>query len=153
MSKLGKIIKNLRKGIDGLAKGVELLPSSPETLSAKDSLLFGKAWLGKMLGMMGVETPYKNEGKRVAIEDIEPTADTAEIELHEEWQTYTEVKKIDWLRQEIGLIVADVEAINRDKGGRRAGVLKENVYTNLCEARFWLGFRLEYIREHYGPNA
>ena len=140
-------LKDLRKITDGLAKGVEMLGIYKETLSAKDSLLFAKAWMGKMLGAMGTESPYQNEGKRHLVEDIEPTADTAGVELHPDWETYSEIHKIDWLRQQIGLLIEDVEKIGTPTGGRKAGVLKENVFTHLCEARFWLGFRLESIRE------
>ncbi len=139
-------IRNLRLRADGLAKGIALLGMYKETLSAKDELLFAKAWMGKMLGAMGVETPYKNDGKRKDVKDIEPTADTIDVSLHADWDKYSEVQRIDWLRQEVSILTADIEKIGTPTGGRKAGVLKENAFTHLCECRFWLGFRLETIR-------
>ena len=100
-----------------------------------------------MLGAMGVDTPYKNEGKRKGVADIEPTADTFEggILLPEDLST---IAAVDWIRQQIAVKVQDIEGIGTEKGGRKAGVLKEQVYIHLCEARFWLGFSLETIKNN-----
>ena len=76
---------------------------------------------------------------------IEPTADRCEggIILPED---LSEIGAIDWIRQQIAIKISDIEQIGSEKGGRKAGVLKEQVYIHLCEARFWLGFELERIK-------
>jgi hypothetical protein len=138
-------IRLIRTDIDALSQCIDTLGITKQLLSAKDELLFAKAWMGKMLGAMGAETPYKNEGKRNLVEDIEPTAEKfgGDIILPEDLST---IGAIDWIRQQIATKVADIEKIGTEKGGRKAGVLKEQVYVHLCEARFWLGFELERIK-------
>jgi hypothetical protein len=142
-------LKLIRKDIDALAQCVDKLGANKELSKSKDNLLFAKAWLGKMLGAMGVESPYQNEGKRNLVEDIEPAAEKFEggiilpIDL-------SHIGAVDWIRQQIATKVADVEMIGTEKGGRKASVLKEQAYVNLCEARFWLGFDLERIKQTDG---
>jgi len=142
-------LKLIRTDIDALAQCIDKLEITKQLLSAKDNLLFAKAWLGKMLGAMGVESPYKNDGTRKAIQDIEPVADEFKggIILPED---LSHIGAVDWIRQQIATKVADVEMIGTEKGGRKASVLKEQAYVHLCEARFWLGFELERIKQTDG---
>lgn len=139
-------IKALRQQFDGLAQAIETLPTTKQTLEAADKAFFAKAWLGKALGALDVETPYKNEGKRENVEDIEPTADQTNIEMHKDWEDYTEIKKIDWIRQQIGETVARLDQLLVEDKGTKAGVFVRWSYKAACESRFWLGFRLEAIR-------
>lgn len=131
-----------------------------EIKRATHSLYKGKAWLGKLLGELGAETPYKKDGKRKSVEDIEETSDTAkETENfpldNKEWkdriQKVSSVEKVDWLRQEIKAVIEEI--INLDKDvlivikSREGYIARTNAYTHLCEARFELGFELERIRK------
>ena len=86
--KMKEQVKELRIKIDGLAqltkelKTIEYMDStipleinSGEVNRSTNSLLLAKAWLGKVLGELGTETPYANDGKRKSVKDIEDTAD------------------------------------------------------------------------------
>ena len=50
-------------------------PTTPE----ESSLRLAKAWLGAMLGELGKESPYRNDGKRETAKDVEPAAETAQV--------------------------------------------------------------------------
>ena len=144
-------VKELRLDIDKLASvtgEIQKTQNSEEVLNAQSSLFFAKAWLGKILGGLGNPSPYTKDGKRNSIEDIEPTAEKAHsVEPPEEFKEFNYVQKIDWMRQEIGKQVDKIEAMDF-QGGRKQNLAKENVYTELCEARFWLGFELQRLREN-----
>ena len=116
------------------------------------SLLLAKAWLGKVLAELGEETPYKNDGNRKTIEDIEPTSDnhpdlmsfpfdnTEELGI----QDLTYIQKIDWLRQEISKINGfDLKGMS----GVAIEATKMSA-RHLLEARFNLGFELQQLKEH-----
>ena len=146
----------------GESKG---LIQSSELHKCYNSLILAKAWLGKVLGELGEPTPYTNDGDRKTVEDIEPAADSLKLPPHEDflygkWGTMNHIEKVDWLRQEIKILILDVndklDLINLPnnsyiKSGRYTQFV-DKVYEYLCEARFWLGFELERIRESSGGN-
>lgn len=153
-------VKELRVSIDGIGKLTNKLiieqPTS-ELLMSFESTMLSKAWLGKVLGCLSVPTPYKNDGNRKEVKDIEPTADVnigsnfpmtaIGVEAPKE---ITYIEKIDYLRQEIAKLDEIVMTMTYDKDWLVTdfiNVCYNNVRTNLCEARFWLGFELERIRE------
>lgn len=171
-------ITNLRVQIDGIAqltKGLKPLPmsggylemvNSKEIEKTYDSLIVAKAWLGKLLGELGQETPYANDGKRKSVEDIEPTADkhtllgntNSDFNLQFvnsdgttpsiSWDNKSHIEKVDWLRQEIQHITHLVEQTIFTSGqSREFAIARTNTYNHLCEARFWLGFELQRIKE------
>lgn len=106
-------IKNLRVRIDGLSQLVlDLEVKDHQIQQCYDSLILAKAWLGKVLGELGEETPYKNDGNRKTVEDIEPTADTefkgiVKIARNDSkaFIDMNHIEKIDWLREEIKNII------------------------------------------------
>ncbi len=146
-------IKNLRLSIDRVAQLVKVLPEekiaggafylrSNEVDSCYKSLLLAKAWCGKILGRLGEQTPYKNDGNRHEVKDIEPTdtkADVREIggTLYE---SKNHIEKVDYLRQEIQDLI--------DLLNEHHWLEQKNAYTHLCEARFWLGFELERTKNN-----
>lgn len=139
--------------------------NSKEIEKAVDSLYLAKAWLGKILGELGEATPYTNDGKRKTVEDIEPAADThptipenigmAVVEINnniDRWQHFNHIEKVDWLREEIEILVKNLNKIinpvsytNKPYNIRNYKNLSEKY---LCEARFWLGFELQRIKEN-----
>lgn len=186
-------IKTLRVKIDGLAqltKELKPIPRYPEIHvvgeepwyyipsneinKTYDSLILAKAWLGKVLGELGTESPYKSGYKTVS--DIEPTADIAEliendfiqypteqnkkgsvfidkprIDLEftsEEWQTKSHIEKVDWLRTEIESIINEIKKLDKSCApSREFAIARTNTFTHLSEARFWLGFELQRIKK------
>ena len=110
------------------------------------------------MGALGTESPYPKDGTRKTIKDIEPTADRGTQPLADlglngseipDWHSKSHIEKVDWLRQEISEVVKEVKVIpitlkmmsdDVNMGGYRAE-------GHLSEARFWLGFELERIRE------
>jgi hypothetical protein len=169
-------IKTLRVKIDGLAQLVkELKPiavsnsleqaftdflvfgeneyavkfhNSKEINKAYDSLILAKAWLGKVLQELGESTPYANDGNRKAVEDIEPTADHVKVleANYKPWEEKAHIEKVDWLREEIKDTMSRTP--NFSKEYPEIELEQRFVYKYLCEARFWLGFELQRIREN-----
>ena len=169
-------IKELRVKIDGLSQLVkELKPHSGEGIKfliemgiegvnsseinkAYDSLILGKAWLGKILGELGTVNPY-GEGYKTK-EDIEPTADTAknikDFPLDSRnWgdniNNISHIEKVDWLRTEIQAMFKQIEETNFYGIYFHEDEMGDNYcnwfYKYLHEARFWLGFELQRIKE------
>jgi len=149
-----KEIKDLRLHIDGLAQLITNIEDSDEVLACKDSLFFSKAWLGKCLGALGTPSPYPKDGERKSVADIEPTADTVSHDVTKTatgWEEKNNIEKIDWLRQEIGNILKEDYLISDAYRpvSRTEAIARTNAYTELCEARFWLGFALEAIKKEH----
>lgn len=168
-------VKQLRVSIDGIAqltnklKGIEREPnhnpiysgncSSIQTENAYQSLIFAKAWLGKVMGELGVESPYKAGYKTK--EDIEPTADVNKhnsvddgdwINLPTAWyRDANHIEKVDGLRSCIDNLVKEVKELDanveRNLITREFSIARTNAYNYLCEARFHLGFELQRIKE------
>ena len=169
-------VKDLRVQIDGLAqltKGLKVkykynvehqlhgevflfeLNQSPQIEKAVDSLYLAKAWLGKVLGALGEDSPYPKDGTRKTVKDIEPTADrNEEVPFGDTegslWRDKSHIEKVDWLRQESSEVVKEVKVIpitlkmmsdDVNMGSYRAE-------GHLSEARFQLGFELERIRKN-----
>ena len=121
------------------------------------SLRLAKAWLGKVLGELGEETPYKNNGKRKEVKDIEPPADKAEIikfpikdsiklpsgNVYEWGLSY--IEKIDWLREEIKNVLGEINFSGTVWSNTIVCFM--NVINHLHEARFHLGYELQKIKE------
>jgi hypothetical protein len=178
-------IKELRVKIDGLAQLTkELKPNSNEICNppefeieewrsnskeiekAVDSLYLAKAWLGKLLGELGTENPYKSGYKTK--EDIEPTADRyisgidpydggntdhmlAIVTFEDRWKTQSHIEKVDWLRTEISFIssyeTGSIFYFNEEMYPN-ANRYFNNYMDYMSEARFWLGFELERIKNN-----
>jgi hypothetical protein len=134
--------------------------NSKEIEKAYDSLILAKAWLGKVLGEIGVESPYKSGYKTV--EDIEPTADVykSSIKIFKEYgDNLSHIEKVDWLRTEIEKLVSVTNQLFREPGEltnwqfthenltSRMSLYLLRVEQYLSEARFWLGFELQRIKE------
>lgn len=158
-------IKELRIRIDGLAQLTkELNPAekvywSRQIDNAQDSLLLSKAWLGKVLEELGEETPYKNDGNRKTVEDIEPTADVNQ-DIHGynlevvHFEDKSHIERVDWLRQEIQELIKECDLTIGEIDTSKLGISSSDfiiqcdrfVLQHLAEARFWLGFELERIK-------
>ena len=166
-------ITSLRIKIDGISQLVkELKPiditrdgdmsiqkmNTKEINKTYNSLILAKAWLGKVLGEIGNENPYKNNGNRHEVKDIEPTADVAEVITHrvgvlddvsQSYDLKNHIEKVDWLREEIKDIEAKYISLNIKP---IIMVTYLSVTQHLSEARFWLGFELQRIREENNNN-
>jgi hypothetical protein len=122
-----------------------------EIENTTNSLYLAKAWLGKILGELGDKTPYLNDGKRKTVDDIEGVSDRANHNdkvsnhYHLPYPEMSYIEKVDWLREEIKYIIENAEDFseNIDYIQLEQGF----VYKYLCEARFYLGFELQRIKE------
>lgn len=129
-------VKLIRTDLDGLSELIMSITDngirSDQTVKSKDSILLAKAWLGKVLESLNEPSPYKNDGRRKTISDIEPTAERT-------YTNYSEHLKINW--QEIKKITGEVGSKTYED------IYQHNIFTHLSEARFWLGFELQRLRE------
>ena len=145
---LSQLVKELKPDvITGTSNGKDFYYNPPEVRNCYDSLIFAKAWLGKILAELGTINPYKSGYKTK--EDIEPTADVSNIDLNET-VTMGLIEKIDWLRTEIEklvILIKDLNGTTESKPSREFAIARTNSYNYLCEAKFWLGFELQRIKE------
>lgn len=143
------ILTDLRLRIDGLAQIVtkeEALIASPELQSCIKKLYFAKAWAGKLLGELGVDSPYKNDGKRKTVDDIEPTNDVSTDIPDMSGKNHIEA--IDAIRQEVQRLIDLVETLEMSpKPTREISICRTNTWNYLCEARFELGFHLGILHK------
>ena len=138
--------------------------NSDEINKAFDSLILAKAWLGKVLGELGEETPYKNDGNRKTKDDIEPTTDKITDGYTEQrkfenvikYVGFNHIQKVDWLRQQIQKlndVFLKIDWLDW-YDPKLTSVLdlllpmRILVFQYLSEARFWLGFELQRIKEN-----
>ena len=148
-------IKSLRLQIDSLAQLTKSLPGSPELTKTHNSLLLGKAWLGKCLGALGTPSPYPKDGSRHSVADIEPTADKFDADEAPNWGV-NHIEKVDWLRQQISVVIDDGKMYIEDSPTRENFTELPLMWyymeskKQLMVARFWLGFELERIRKENG---
>jgi len=171
-------IRDLRTSIDALAQlnATTRMPNNTKIEQATEALFMSKAWLGKTLqfhkttAQEVLETAveianedqdsaippanvgsngYAMDGKRETVADIEPTKEQAEtIPTPKGWVEWTHVKRIDYVREEIGGLVSALTGIFKDKPqSREEAIARTKAYEYLCEARFYLGFKLGEIRE------
>jgi len=164
LEKVVEIFKKTNYGvIDSSSTSEEKIPkntftpinANKEIAKAYDSLIFAKAWLGKVMGELGVASPYKSGYKTK--EDIEPTADVADKALPDfltikgDFNTLNHIEKVDYLRVSIDDLVKAVKNLNytemMGQPSREFAIARTNSYNHLCEARFWLGFELQRIKE------
>lgn len=149
-------VKQLRNDIDALSQLTKSLTTietegnpniaSMETKEAASKLLFAKAWLGKVLHELGVESPYKAGYKTVA--DIEPTADVAKDSTVEGWEAMNNIEKVDYIRTALTKVTDTVKDLATGiQTSREFAISRTNSYNCLCEAKFWLGFELQRIKE------
>lgn len=142
-------IINLRFRLDSY-RNVELGTKSVTIYKIRRKLLpYAKAWLGKCLGELGIESPYKKDGERHSVSDIEPTAERSpgflvDINL---WESMNHIEQIDYLREDLGKISEEIKHLSTSGQTREFAIARTNAYNYVCEARFELGFELENIRE------
>jgi len=149
-------IKELRVEIDKLYQlTAELKPiligftpfDSPEVDQTAKSLILAKMWLGNLLGELGSKNPYSTGKKE--LKDIEPTADTADRDVKAvydgSWNNESHIERVDWLRSEIQKVIDEVYKILEINS--RTRLTGENAWRYLCEAKMWLGFEFQRIRE------
>ncbi len=162
-------LKKLRVEIDKWAQGADQLEretdecNSQEVKDCVKSLYYAKAWIGKALSYLDSESPYKNDGNRKAVADIEPTDSVYTNEGEEEdederrYTMETHVQRVDFLRERIQGLINNVqgrgyvwfsEEAYKEQYGREQEICRANAFTHLCEARFALGFELQRLREN-----
>ena len=154
-------VKGLRVRIDAYAQLMrDSLQQTSQVDKAIDELLLAKAWLGKALGSIGVDSPYRNDGKRQDKADIEPTADTTNVLIMNDLYTESDfenknpVQRVDFLREAIkDTVKSAILTLNYGNFPTVIGSHTiDNVITHLSEARFWLGFELERQRIELNPK-
>jgi len=137
--------------------------SSVQLVDSENYLLYAKGWAGKLLGEMGEESPYKNDGKRKSVSDIEPTdarhtespfvhLGSGNYELPNGNKVHigiSDTERVDTLRTQVSELANVIRYIDRDSyfDTREKSTCRTNIWTNLENARMALGFELERVRE------
>jgi hypothetical protein len=147
-----EVIHEFRVEADTLSKQIKMLPGSPEVTKANNSITMVKCWLGKLLGQLGEETPYKNDGKRKEIKDIEPAADSATTVGK---VPTNQVEAIDTVRERITALLKNFNELVQDSNPETISplVILVCIEQHLHECRFWLGLELGRIRDSHSPQS
>jgi len=138
---------------------------SPQVDSCTQSLFMAKAWLGKLLGEYAEEaSPYK-DGKS-SVEHIEPTDARVDITPGgnnntdygtidpEIWaEDRTHVSRVDSIRQGIAFKINEVKHLTDLPNSREAAICRTQAWVYLCEARFYLGFEFERLKQEEDDKA
>ncbi|KKM02234.1 hypothetical protein LCGC14_1786450 [marine sediment metagenome] len=154
-------IKQLRLQLDGLGQLVHDLrlchpgdfsENSAEVTLAETDVFFAKGWCGQLLSQLGQKTPYKNDGKRKGIKDIEPADDhISEFEDEASYGDKNHIQKVDWLRQAIGVHKGQVLQWSMSPHtfviNQHALWCVQQIWIRLTDARMSLGFELQRISE------
>lgn len=162
------ILQELRLDIDALYQLVEPLRpiveedelfdcmtyhKSEQLKEISKSLLLSKAWCGKLMGELGGTSPYKNDGNRKSVGDIEPTDSQAKflenvighylMNRKNAWSERNHVEKIDKLRELVDY-VSDKFIKNY---ASCESILITIIFMHIQEAKLWMGFELGRIRD------
>lgn len=164
-------LKQLRIDIDATSQLVKTTGTMESSImwrhvfSCIESLSMAKAYVGKLLGEIGEPTPYKNDGNRRYIKDIEPTDAVANKENKpdnifesngdyiSEFSKNTYTGQIDSLRELIqNYLIIPVIKIDDEEDyscalGREGAIYRTQVFIHLTDARLHLGFELGRIRD------
>lgn len=143
-------------------QGWKDMANSKEIEKCVDSLYLAKAWLGKVLGELGTANPYGSGYKTK--EDIVPTQDVASVnpdvitngfDLYFWEKESNHIQKVDWLRTEIQKLVPQLDwtkeypindGYSEWRKDEKIILAMRTSQNHLSEARFWLGFELERLR-------
>lgn len=141
-----ELIHEFRREADALSNYIKNLPGSAEVTKANNSITMSKCWMGKLLGQLGEETPYQNDGKRKTVQDIEPAADKV---LPQGKFVGTQIETIDWVRERVTKLLKDFNELVKDSNPETIGplVVLVSIEQHLHECRFWLGLELGRIRD------
>lgn len=142
-------VKAIRVNLDALIQVTNNLGNwNDEVKETIRSLKLGKMWLGKTLGQLGEETPYK-KGNDASTEFIDPKADTAEIfgDLFEDVDMNNHIQLAKKLRDEIEKEIGGLGGMfNFNNTSNDMGMFANEARINLSEARMWLGEFLSAIK-------
>lgn len=165
-----EVLKNLRLELDALSQ-LQVNPPTPNSGMLKqlsfyseekraytNALLMAKAWAGKALGALGEPTPYKNDGNRKNVNDIESTDSVAPSSTHlystigqakVPFAALSEVEQIDLLRQEVARITINFEGHQGIPNTcRHEAIARSQIFIYLTEARMHLGFELQRLKQN-----
>ncbi len=148
-----EIIHEFRIEADTISKRIKELNQSAETTKANNSVTMAKCWMGKLLGQLGEETPYKNDGKRSTVEDIEPAADTVKNPVG--FNNMNNIQQVDYVRELITKLLKDFNSLVKDSNPETLSplVILVAIEQHLHECRFWLGLELGRIRDNPAPSS
>lgn len=142
-------VKEIRVNLDALIQVTNNLGSwTDEVKETVRSLKLGKMWLGKALGQLGDETPYK-QGNDVSTNVIDPKADTAEIfgELFEGVDMTNQIQVAKKIREEIEKEIGGIGLLfSFNNTSTDLGMYVNHSRLHLNEARMWLGEFLSVIK-------
>lgn len=158
------ILQELRLDIDALYQLIEplepieddciesLYSKSDELKEVSKSLFLSKAWCGKLIGELGGTSPYKNDGNRKSVSDIEHTDSQAQYlenvighylsNRKNSWSDKNYIEKIDKLRE----LVDYVSNKFIKSYASCESILITIIFMHIQESKLWLGFELGRIR-------
>ncbi len=128
------------------------LGNSPEITRAKTDIFFAKGWCGQLLSCLGQATPYKKDGHRKEVKDIEPADDhVSEFEDRASYEEKNHIQKVDYLRQVLGVHKKQVLEWSNSPAtfviNQQASLCVQQIWIRLTDARMDLGFELQRIYE------
>lgn len=140
-------IKQIRQRIDCLMQESKGLTGNREMALAYTNMQRGSSWLGLALQAIGTADPYPNSTNtgNTIIEDRTDQAKDSPVVLPIIPTDVERVIQIKWLREQLGLIIADVNVLRQTVN---LGIHETLIaYDSLREAKMWYGWELNNIHE------
>lgn len=114
-------------------------------------------WTGTMIGVLNQDTPYKNNGSRKDVKDIEARYDDTLVSM----SFPSHIEAVDGIRESletlhgrvISLMNENTPVFDDDKQEMMAMMAMFNICTRIKETRMWLGMELNRIRKESGKTA
>lgn len=141
-----EFVKNLRLKVDHQFRLLQSIPKSREIALVITNMQEAKHWLGKVLGELNEENPYKNSSNpanTIIDEQAEKTAATPAFEVNT-WEKLVET--IKGFRQNIQSLI-DAYAQDRVIHVKNSGVFYHQSWMKIQNAKMWLGWELDRLRE------
>lgn len=128
---------------------IEIGLTSRELSTSRTKAQEAAMWAGKLIGIInGNSSPYKNDGKRRSIKDIEKRVDNVEETFP---MSGEKVSKVDTLREVAKKLLEHVLEMEISYRGLHDDVERDMVvitlYQKISEIRFWLGMELGRMRD------
>jgi hypothetical protein len=126
------------------------------TTNAWHSMRMARGWLGKALGVLGTDNPYKRASKP---EEIPPLADASDITLAvddlDDIEKYIEAlnNARDHIKMQISEVECLMEVYQAEPDSNIDGLTcLQCCWQHMHEASMNLGYQLQHIHEQYQPQ-
>ena len=154
--------QELRRGLMIMGNSIDKLPGSRQLSLAKTNCEQAMMWVGTTMKFAKLgDNPYgKHDGNRNTVEDIEPmfdaTSDTIDASFYEKGNIHAVDQMREYFGKQLEALVTFIDSGDEftteeveytEAEESQIAMCLMNAYTNMTQARMWLGMELGRIRD------